>query len=440
MDVELRARVPAFRTLQQTAQSGSVVMFGGLMLGNAIAYVYHMLMARLMSPAEYGVLVTLTALSYVLTVMMRTVQAWVIRAVAGHRQAGVHNVRAVFLFALRVLLPLGGLALIGHWLLRNIVADFLHLSSGAPIVVLGLITFSSLLVPIPRGVLLGLQRMHTPGLVYVLEPIVRLGSGIALVLLGLSVNGALLSFVLGNLVAFVLLTVPLWPLLRRRDALAADESVRGLDRYALQVLVINSCLMLMTSLDQVAVKHYFAPEVAGNYAVAFLLGQVIAMSTISLGWVVFTRSATMAPDDPRHIGLLAKGLGVIGALALSLTIGYLALPTLAVRLMGGSQYGTAHSYIGLVGVEMTLFALVYIQVYYQIGVHRLQTIWPLSLAALLEIVLLAQFHATVQQVLACMIAVMAGLLAWVSLMSWQMFRSDRAVVAARTGRAKGRQL
>jgi O-antigen/teichoic acid export membrane protein len=428
MDVELRARVPAFRALQHTAQSGSVVMFGGLMLGNAIAYVYHMLMARLMSPAEYGALVTLTALSYVLTVLMRTVQAWIIRVVAGQRQAGASNVRAVFMAALRALTPLGGLALLAHWLVRDIVADFLHLRSGAPIVALGLITFSSFLVPIPRGALLGLKRMHAPGLVYVLEPIVRLGSGVALVLLGLGVNGALLSFTLGNLAAFALLTMALWPLLRRRERAATDTPAPSLDRYALQVLVINSCLMLMTSLDQVAVKHYFAPETAGNYAVAFLLGQVIAMSTISLGWVVFTRSATMAPDDPEHIRLLIKGLALIGALAASLTTGYLTLPTLAVRLMGGAQYSAAHAYIGLVGVEMTLFALVYIQVYYQIGVHKLHTLWPLCLAALLEIALITQFHDTVQHILACVIAVMSGLLAWVSLLSWRMFRVDRAAV------------
>ena len=89
--------------------------------------------------------------------------------------------------------------------------------------------------------------------------------------------------------------VPLWPLLRKGDGLfSGAKPIELIDRYASSLLVGNACLMIVASLDQVAVKHYFSDQVAGNYAVAFLLGRVIALSCVSFGWVIFARSATLS--------------------------------------------------------------------------------------------------------------------------------------------------
>jgi len=419
MDFQLRSRAQTLRGIQNSLRGGSVLLFGGLMLGNAVAYAYHMLMARMMSPADYGILVTLTSISYVLTVLMRTFQAWAIKAVSATQDASAGQVRAVFIVAMRMLVPLGGAAFAGHWLASHWVADFLHLGTATPVIVLGLYTFSSFLVPVPRGILLGLNRLHFVGLIYVLEPVARLVTGVALVVWGLRVNGALTGYAVGDVLAFAVALVPLWPLLRRHhDRAPLADHFGGLNRYALLVFVVNTSLMIIANVDQIAVKHFFSGEVAGNYAVAFLLGRVIAMSTIALGWVIFARSATMPPDDPRRARLLTKGLLVIGSIAVALTAGYLAAPTLAVRLMGGSQYSIADAYVGLVGVEMTLFAFVYVQAYYHISMKKMQVVWPLCLAVVLAIALLAQYHATVQQVLLTLIFVMGGLLICVSGLSW----------------------
>lgn len=425
MDFQLRSHAQTLRGIQNSLRGGSAFLFGGLMLGNAVAYAYHMLMARVMSPADYGILVTLTSISYVLAVLMRTFQAWVIKTVSATQDASADQVRAVFMVAMRTLVPLGGAAFVGHWLASRWVADFLHLGTAIPVIVLGLYTFSSFLVPVPRGVLLGLNRLHFVGVIYVLQPVARLVAGIALVVWGLRVNGALTGYAVGNVLAFAIALVPLWPLLgRHHDQAPLADSFGGLDRYALLVLVINTCLMIIASVDQIAVKHFFSGEVAGNYAVAFLLGRVIAMSTIALGWVIFTRSATMLSDDPRRTRLLTKGLLVIGSIAVALTAGYLAAPALAVRLMAGSRYGIADAYVGLVGIEMTLFAFVYVQAYYHISMKNMQVVWPLCLAVVFEIALLARYHATVQQVLLNLILVMGGLLICVSGLSWWILRAN----------------
>jgi len=400
------------------------------MLGNVIAYVYQMLMARELSPVEYGTLITLSSVSYVLAVVTRTAQVWVIRAVATTEAASAGRPRAAFIAAMRVLVPVAGAILLIHWLSSGGVASFLHLRSAVPVIVLGLYTSSSVLLPVPRGVLLGLGRLQFTGITYIVEPVVRLGTAMLLVLWGLGVDGALAGYALGNVAAFAVALVPLWIVLRPHDDGVPSTGDRGkVDRYAWLAFIINASLMVLASIDQIVVKHFFSGEVAGNYAVAFLLGRIIAFSTISLSWVIFTRSAIMSSDDPARGRLLAKGLLVTAAIAVSVTAAYLLGPTLAVRIMGGGQYATAATYVGLVGIEMTFYSLVYIQAYYQISVQQMQVIWPLGCATVLEIALLMRYHHSVQQVLLTLILVMAGLLVCVSALSWRSLRSGGPAAA-----------
>jgi hypothetical protein len=130
----------------------------------------------------------------------------------------------------------------------------------------------------------------------------------------------------------------------------------------------------------------------------------------------------MRPDDPGRASLLVKGLLVTGAIALILTTAYLVAPTMVIRLMAGGQYPMAAEYVGLAGIEMTIFSLAYVQAYYLISVREMQVIWPLGIATVLEIALLIRFHSTIHQVLLILVFVMGGLLASISVVSWRALR------------------
>jgi len=419
--------------LAKSLRGGSALLFGGFMLGNVVAYAYQMILSRTLSPADYGALVTLTSAFYVIAVFWRAVQAWVIDAVAGVGGTPAKSAHIVFASAIRGVLPLGVVVLVVHWLGSEPAAIFLKLDSTTPVLVLGLYVSSAFLLPIAVGLPLGLNRPYLASAALFLESAARLGVGLVLVLLGFGVGGALGGYVAGNFAAFGITVVVLWPLLSRgSDSRSPRRHYALFDRYAVLALAVNASLMIIASVDQIAVKHYFSDDVAGNYAVAFLLGRIIAMSTLSLAWVIFARSANMAPDDPRRTGLLIKGLLATGALALSLTAAYLVAPSLAVLVLGGANYALASNYVGLVGIEMTLFSFVYVQAYYHISVRKMQVAWPLGLATALEISLLAQYHATIHQVLWVLILVMGGLLIWVSLLTWRMLHTTTSPIAMAT--------
>jgi len=427
-NLHLQMRKYTLSMLVNTLLGESSFLFLGLMLGNGFAYLYQMLMARMMSAAEYGGLVTLTSISYVIAVLMRTFQAWTIKTVSEAQNSTRTPVRFVFTLAMRTLAPLAVAALLLHWLVSPWVARFLQLDSATPIVVLGLYTFSSFLIPVPHGILLGLNRLYLASIISMIESLGRLLAGMLLVLWGLGVNGAIAAYAVGNLAGFAIATVALLPQLRvsghgGRDVRAATGI---LDRYSMLVLVTNTALMIISNIDQVAVKHYFSAEVAGDYAVAFLLGKIITMTAIALGWVIFAKSATISPNSPHRARLLLKGLVITGAISTTLAAGYILAPVLVTQLMSGTQYGLAYSYVGLVGIEMTLFALIYVQAYYLISVRLTHHVaWPVLIATLLEVGVLVNFHATVEQILQGLIVVLGALLVSMSGLSWWILR-DRS--------------
>jgi O-antigen/teichoic acid export membrane protein len=257
-----------------------------------------------------------------------------------------------------------------------------------------------------------------------LEPLVRLALGIALIAWGLGVNGALIGFAGGTLLAFIAGTVLLWSVSVPREK-AATETFRfqALDRYTWLVLVANVCLMTMASADQIAIRHFFSAEVAGQYAVAFVLGRVIVMTAISLGIIVFTRSAIMPPKDPGRPALLIKGLLATSGIAITATLGLMLAPKAIIDVIAGPAYENAQAFAGLLGVATTLFALSYVQTSYQISLKEMHVLWPLCVAAILEIALIWRFHDSVHQVLLILIGVMATLLIPVSLLSWRLMRT-----------------
>jgi O-antigen/teichoic acid export membrane protein len=423
LNLRIPARSFALRAIANDLRSKSAFLFGSFMLANVLAYAYQMLLSRALSPANYGAMVTLTSIFYVLAVFWRAAQAWVIDAIAENGGSYASNVGAVGTAAMRWLLPGGVIVVAVHWLASGRVRDFLQLSDSTPVIVLGAYVASSFLLPIAVGLPLGLDRLYLASGVIVLEPVARLVVGLALIFLGFGIDGALLGYTAGNVVPFAVTLLVLWPLLTQRaEKVQPAGRQGGPDRYALLALATNASLMAIASIDLVVVKHYFPGEVAGNYAIAFLLGRIISMSTFSLAWVVFARSATMRPDDPGRASLLVKGLLVTGAIALILTAAYLVAPTLVTRLMAGGQYPLAAGYVGLAGIEMAIFSLAYVQAYYLISVRNMQVIWPLGIVTILEIALLIRFHSTIQQVLMILVFVMGGLLASMSFVSWRALR------------------
>jgi O-antigen/teichoic acid export membrane protein len=418
--------IPFSLRIKNLVFTRSSSLFVALMIGNVIAYFYQMAMARLMIPAEYGVVVTLTSVSYLLDVVSRTIQTSVTKTTASLNEVNSKRSRPIFIATLRTTVPIAILIIAGIWISSGWLAKFLKIDSNLPIILLGLYASLHFLAPVPRGILLGFNRINEAGFTIIIEPIARLAIGVLLIIWGWKVSGAITGYIIGGTLAFMAGVIPIRKLLAFKGAPATSRlTTSGHERYAAIVFVMNLCLMVIASIDQIVVKHYFSPEIAGNYAVTFVIGRVIVMTAISLGIVIFTRSATMEMNDPKRVQPFMKSILLMVAISLLTIAATWIAPGIIIHLQAGSQYGLAQSYLRLIAVEMLFFGLVYVQTYYHISIGEMRGLWLLLAATGLEIAFLAIFHSSVQQVLWILISIMAGLMVGVTALSWRSFYRNR---------------
>jgi glycosyltransferase involved in cell wall biosynthesis/O-antigen/teichoic acid export membrane protein len=415
------------RSAGRAAVAPGSVFYASTMVANVIGFAYLLVLARVLTVAEYGEVVTLTALVYVFGVVTRSLQAKAAQTVTHTSEpAATRNTEAAAALR-RMIAPLAaGTAVlfvvgaaISPW-----AAGFLRLPSASPVVLLAGYVATHFLLSGPRGVLLGSGRLYYLSGVTLLDPLARLGLGWALA--GrLGTNGAMLGYVAGNLAATL---AAVWPFLRLRRPHGSGVGLR-LDRQFVYALVLNGALMALASVDPVAIRRYFSETVAGHYAVAFLLGRIILLSTNAVSWVVFAQTVNLRPNDSRVAGILWRGLALGGTIAGLFTIVYWLVPDLVTLAVGGSEFQPASGFVGLVGVEMLLFSLVSILAYYHIAIRN-QRLWlPFAAALAVEAVLVGAFHASPQQILLDTTAVLGGLLAWVGFETMRLLRSQPAPAA-----------
>jgi glycosyltransferase involved in cell wall biosynthesis/O-antigen/teichoic acid export membrane protein len=419
------------KALLQSSTGPGAVLYMSTMLSNVLGYVFFFVMARVLNVAEYGEIVTLTGLVYIFTVVTRSLQAWAAQAVANFRGSDLELESAGYLVLRQVMGPvlIGASLIIGlAWLISAPVASLLRLSSAWPMLLLGAYVATQCLLSVPRGLLLGAGRLYYASWVSVVEPVIRLAVALIFVTSPLRLNGALLSYSVGLSAASALAVLPF---VRARRVSRHLEAPRRpwlmFDQQFAFALTVNAALMILASIDPLAIRRFFSATVSGTYAAAFLLGRIILLNTISISWVVFSRAVLQGGHDLQVKRVLQRGLLSGGAVAGLAALLYWLAPGFATVAIGGPAYKVGGNFIGLVGLEMIVFTFVSIQAFYHIAIRNTSVLPPFLLALLLEAALLATFHAAPITIVFDTLIALTALLVWVSALTIQALRPEKSL-------------
>lgn len=382
----------AFRALQLfsngTARGGALFLFGGVAV-HVFYYLYRLAMGRLLSPAEFGEVVAFLALLLIAAVPASPLQTIAAKVASQMRSrgslAGLSNFgfAATRVVALLVLLLGGGVLL---------------LFSSTTVVLLLLSILFFMVAGIPRGILQGLERFSKFSFLVSLEGASRLTFGVLLVLWGFGVPGALagvlLSLVLAYLVALFFL----------RDVLGAKNGERfsfdgSFTREVGSMLLAFLALNILLNIDVLLVKHYFSPEETGIFSAFATLGRTVFLFGMLISGVLFpivVRRKEEGKDTrkPLWIGIAATfGLSAAASLALWL------FPRFFLWLLLGEQYLEGAPYLGYYGAIMGMMGLIFLLSYFFMALGRFAFVYVLLGSCVLEVLLIAQFHASFASIL-----------------------------------------
>jgi len=318
-------------------------------------YLYHSLTGRLLAPADYGAVAALISLYYMLlvpsTALTTLTMSLTARSVASGRLDEVHGL----LNTLSRYAGLGGASLLLLlFLLAGPVSRFLHIPSRAPVMILGVACVLSVVLPIRRGVLQGMQAFRPLSLNIGLESLLKLSLAVALVLLGFGVSGAIISIVLSQGLAYLFMCAPLR---RVRATMARIPSVAQITLCGLPIVFSTLGLVTLQSADVILVRHLLPAEEAGLFSALATTGRLIFFATASLAGVMFPALATLYHSGRPHRALanafLLASLGVSATMCLMFWLA----PQSVVLLLFGEKYLGIVPNLGPFALSMSMLAM-----------------------------------------------------------------------------------
>lgn len=367
-----------------------------VVFGNLLAYIFQVYMGRVLGPAEYSVLGSLTSVFYIISIPISTLTTVVSKFTAQYKGGGEYSkVRAFFLVALKKVVSYGIVVVAVFLALTPFISKFLNLDSNIPLLLLGITLLFSLLLTVSRGTLQGLQMFNQLSLNIILEGSVRLFAGVVLILLGLGVNGAVLSYGVTYSLAFFISFIPLRFIFREKSV---GISIPNFYKYSAYVFITFACLTLMTNLDVVLVKHFFSPDLAGYYNVASLLSKVPYFISVALVSIIFPKVSELNFSNKPHKHIFMKSVFFVGSLSVMVGVTYMLFPSQIINLFFGQQYIKAAEFLGLFGIAMALFSTSMILLFYNLALENMAVVKAVVLAAVLEVLLLIFSNGTLKMI------------------------------------------
>ncbi len=375
----------------------SGIIFSATVVANLLAYLFHAYMGRSLGVAEYGILGSLLATFYILSIPLKAISTIVTKFVSEFKTREEYGkVASLLSSGMRKLSRYAILIFIGLSASSWLIADFLRIPSPLPVILMGLLLALAVALSVPRGVLRGLQKFGQLGLNISLEALIRLVLGILLVSLGLGINGAILAYGLGYLAAIVLVLMPLRFLFHLRNETIDASSIY---KFSLPALTMSICLAVMTNIDLIFVKHFFTSEEAGVYTVVSVLGKAIFFVSGAFTIPMFPLVSELHTKGENTRSVLKKSSTYVLLFSGITTAAYWLFPSFIVNTLYGRAYSPAVPLLGAIGIAMGLMALVMVYTSYLLALKDMRFIKVLLGCTFLQVILLSLFHHTLLEVI-----------------------------------------
>ena len=353
-----------------------------VIVSNVLALAFTVVFARILG-SDYGSLAALVSAFIILMVPGQALQTTVAREVsaelaAGDPAAGAGVKRWVFRLAVA-----GFAVLVVSILARDLLAAAIAVEelpwAAAATLPTGVLW---LILSVERGALQGFQQYKTVGLSLAVQEAARLLFGVLLVLMvsgdEAKVTGAFLGTPLALLATGLWLVIPLRKHLPHARH-AHEHPLRELiGRAAIPVMALGLVAWLQDG-QVIVVNHLATDDNSSDYAAA-------AVAAKAIMWVAIGLSLYLVPEAARRTllgesakGVLARTMGIIAAIATPMVLVYAVAGEPVLRI--AFERSGASDALPWLGLAMSMLALTYLAVQYQLALHKAWFIAVIALAA-----------------------------------------------------------
>jgi O-antigen/teichoic acid export membrane protein len=354
----------------------NAVFFMGSLAVGVLNYAFYPIIGRLLNVSAYGEVQIIISLFTQLALFLGVLNQVTVNIVANYDTK--EQTVTFELEKLGIYISLGVCAL--AVLFSRFICSFFHLGSVGPFLIM-LIGFV-ITVPLTfrSAYLRGLRKFGLVSLIAIVGAGLEILFAAILVSLGLGAGGAIFGLVLSQAVAYAYasslvrknngkrpasakyFTAPQWHMLRPEL------------KYSLFVLVLSFFTTLAPSIDVLAVKHYFNPQIAGLYAGVSVVARSVLYVTGSLAGVLLPLLSTRSSNTPKHNRqTLLKSLALLTLIGGGALLVFSLFPRLIISILMGHKYLRFAHLLPELSLAMFLFSIVNMLIVYFIALREYWT-------------------------------------------------------------------
>jgi len=410
--------------LQNSLVRGSFIVFVGSAVGNFGSYLFHLILGRLLGPANYGLLASLISLSYYLAIPLSVLSLLVVKYVSRHNK----NKELVSAFVQKFSRNTTFWGLIGLFfflLLYPWLKNLLKINSFLLVFGLAMNSFFSIYMTIISGVMLGMKEFFKLSLLSAFSSWLRLLLAIAAIFLGMKVGGVIYSTVLATIV------VLFWgyEIIKKQLGLNFFQNklpeivFEKFKSYSLAILISNIILTSFLTVDVLLARYFFSPTQAGYYASLSVLGKIIFFASSPIVSVMFPLvSERQANGDGYQKPFLASFIAVL-LVSLVISLIYFLLPRQMISLLFGPKYLSASSDLAFFAVFASLYSFCSLFLNFFLSISKTKIVYLGVPFALLQIGLISGFHQSIRQIAEINIVVLFSFLLCLMIYYFQSFKA-----------------
>ncbi|HYF24784.1 MAG TPA: hypothetical protein VD931_03510 [Baekduia sp.] len=370
------------------------------LLASAVNYGSNLIFSRILTPASYGDLTALLALSVVIAVPFTAAQTRVAEKVASFAaQDNWERVQYTVRHAMAHLTVLAGIGTALYLATVPLLEDLLDLQAPGPALALAALIFVGFLFPVLLGALQGLERWTAFGVVALAIAVARILFGVPWAEAGGGSGGAIAGQAVGTGVCLLGLLWLLRHHVRRTGNAAGWAGLRHRpDVRAAAAGAAFTFFAVIANCDVVLAKAFLDPQEAGEYAALATIGKVVTFlpAAVAVTVVPHAARAGASPADRSRV-LRIAALLVAMAAAIAIIPAALA-PTFVVEHMFGDEYLAATSGVLPIVCAGGGLSLLYLLVTFTVTIEDHRWTWLLVLGVVVQVAGISLFHDSVTQV------------------------------------------
>lgn len=391
----------------------------GTLFSGSLGYVFHFLISRKLSVAEYGELQSLLALLGIVGVFGSALSYFVIKYSSAFAEQNDFGANKAFLkWVNSQIHKLIIVFLVLFALASPFINGYLKLSDFAGVIAVGLAIVFGILTTVYIAVLVGWQDFLSVNIIGAFGSFLKLFFGLFIAFFFAKASFVIFSVFIAGIGGWFLAKF----FAQKKFFKKMAEQVEQIDwkakyfpdlkirKIILPIFIFSLMIALLSDLDVLLVKNLTSAEITGYFGALKILGKIILW--INLAIVAVVLPAACAEGHKGQSISLKKLLGAYGLIVFTsscATLIYFFFPEFTINLFFGAKYAVFKSDLWLFGIMALILSLLMLEANIAYARHDFKISYILGFSALLMTIFIYLFHSTIRQTaIGIIFAVFAG--------------------------------